>query len=72
MITLQAINEYYDRLNRRLIEFGKTQKVIEHQRQGAFLDNAQKAYEIQKDQDALFEGELEQAKVEGEEIKYEE
>ena len=55
MVTLQAINEYYDRLNRRLIEFGKTQKVIEQQRQGAFLDNAQKAFEGEKGRVAINE-----------------
>ena len=48
MTTLSEVNEYLDRLNKRLITFGESQKQIEQRRAEAFGDVADKEHDLFK------------------------
>ena len=70
MSTLQDLNEYDERLNKRLTTFGEIQKQIERQREN-FFENVDRSFQEKKDEDALAEGRQEQEELEEGEVKYE-
>ena len=70
MSTLQELNEYDERLNKRLTAFGEIQKQIEKQREN-FFENVDRGYQEKKEEDAVEEGRQEQEELEEGEVKYE-